>query len=75
MVRPFGLRRELVPHLDEKLVSLIDQRFSPLFRVETGTYELKPDAIEAFADCCEKLVIEIDSMETRLVKLYRRRVK
>jgi len=75
LVRLFGLRRELIPHLDEKMVSFIDQRFSPLFRVETGSYDLKPDVFEAFAQCCEELVNETDSIEKRLVELYRKQVK
>lgn len=75
LVRLFGLRRELIPHLDEKIVSLIDKRFSPLFRVETGSYELMPDVLEAFAQCCEELVSKTDSIEKRLVELYNKRLK
>ena len=75
LVRLFGLRRELIPHLDEKIISFIDQRFSPLFRVETGSYYLKPDVLEVFARCCEELVNETDSIEKRLVELYRKKMK
>lgn len=63
LVRLFGLRRELIPHLDPKMVTFLDQRFLPLFRVETGSYELKPNVYEEFAKCCEELVNETDFIE------------
>jgi len=75
LVRLFGLRRELVPHLDQKIASLIDRQFFPLFRCETGSYQLRRDAIEAFAKCCEELVVEIESLKERLAALYRKRIK
>ena len=75
LVRLFGLRRELIPHLDQKMVSFIDQRFLPLFRVETGSYDLKPDVYKAFAKCCEDLVNETDFIEKKLVALYQKQTK
>ena len=75
LIRLFGLRRELIPHLDESMVSFIDRRLSPLFRVETGSYDLKPDVLEIFSRCCEELVKETDSIEKRLVELYRKKMK
>lgn len=74
LVRLFGLRRELVPHLDGKIVSLIDQSLSPLYKIETGTYHPKTDRLEEFASCCVKLVAETDSLEKRLVKSYNKAI-
>lgn len=75
LIRLFGLRRELIPYLDESMVSFIDRRFSPLFRAETGSCDLKPDALESFSRCCEDLVKETDSIEKRLGELYRKKIE
>ena len=75
LIRLLGLRRELIPHLDEKMVSFIDQRFSPLFKTETGSCELKSGTLKAFAECCVEMVIETDSIEKKLVELYHKQFK
>ena len=75
LTRLLGLRRELIPYLDEDLVSFIDKRFYPLFKVETGHSDLRPDSLKSFAECCIKLVIETDAIEKKLVELYRRQFK
>jgi hypothetical protein len=75
LVRLFGLRRELVPYLDDKIALYIDQRFHSLFRAETGTYELKPTVEEEFARCCVELGGEVDRLEKELVALHRKAAK
>jgi hypothetical protein len=75
LVRLFGLRRELVLYLDDKIVLYIDQRLHPLFRAETGTYELKSGVEDGFARCCVELVGEVDRVEKQLVALHRNAVK
>jgi hypothetical protein len=75
LVRLFGLRRELIPYLDEKITFLIDKRFMPLFLIETGSYDLKADATDAFAKCCEELTIETDNLEKDLTQSYYKRLR
>ena len=75
LVRLFGLRIELVPWLDDKIASYIDQRLRSLFRAETGTCELKPGVEGGFARCCVELVGEIDRLEKDLVALHRKVAK
>lgn len=75
LVRLFGLRRELIPYLDEKIIFLIDKRFMPLFLIAAGSYDLKADTINAFAKCCEELIIETDNLEKSLTKSYHKRFK
>ncbi len=75
LVRLFGLRRELIPFLDDKIIFLIDKRFMPLFLIETGSYDLKADVTDAFAKCCEDLIIETDNLEKCLTESYYKRLK
>jgi hypothetical protein len=69
------LRRQLIPYLDEKIIFLIDKRFMPLFLIETGSYDLKADTIDAFAKCCGELIIETDNLEKCLTESYYKRFK
>lgn len=75
VVRIFGLRRELIPYLDDRITFLIDNQLMPLFVIETGSHNLKADAIDAFARCCEKLIFEADSLEKSLTKAYYKKLK
>jgi hypothetical protein len=75
LVRIFGLRRELIPHLEDKITSLIDRQLMPLFHIETGSYDLKPDAIDTFTQCCEKLIMETDCLEKSLTEAYYKKLK
>lgn len=72
LVRLFGLRRELVPYLDDRMGSYIDQELGSLYRAETGTYEMQPGVEDRFARCCVELVTEINRIEKQLVELHRK---
>ena len=75
LMRILGLRRELIPYLDDNIISFIDQRFSSLFNSEAGHADLKPDSIKAFAKCCVELIIETDAIEKKLIELHRKQYK
>jgi hypothetical protein len=70
LVRLFGLRRELVPHLDVDILSFIDERFRPLFASESGTYELDDTKLGEFARCCVDFLAAVNSLEKRLREAY-----
>ena len=73
--RLFGLRRELIPHLDISIMSIIDNQLSPLFKSETGTIELIPGKEDTFAKSCMELQREINSLEEKLISAHKKLVK
>jgi len=73
LVRLFGLRRELIPYLDSKLVDLIDNEFEPLFVIELGRYTFKDDMVHKLIDFIEKVIKLVQTVETKLTEEYRRR--
>jgi hypothetical protein len=75
LVRLFGLRIELLPHLEESTIRLIDEKFAPLFDSYTGRIELRQGVVQEFAKVCIDIVIHVDELESRLVKSYRRLTK
>lgn len=75
LVELSGLRIELLPHLDESTIKLLDEKFAPLFDTQTGHYELKSGVTQEFAEVCIEIVRHVDELESRLVKSYRRLTK
>jgi len=70
LVRLFGLRTELIPYLDKEIIEFIDQRFKPLYTIETGTYEIRSSMSKEFAVAVYQLRLLVESVERRLVSKY-----
>jgi len=70
LVRLFGLRTELIPYLDKEIIEFIDQRFKPLYTIETGTYEIRSNMSKEFAVAVYQLRLLVERVERRLVSKY-----
>jgi len=70
LVRLFGLRTELIPSLHAHFVDFIDNKFRYLYEIETGSYELRSDRINNFANACIELRTITLKVEKELNKNY-----
>lgn len=70
LVRLFGLRTELIPTLDKEISELIDKYFQPLYRIKTGSYDLKVEQTSKFSSSCVKLRELVLQVEKRLTNEY-----
>ena len=75
LARFLGLRIELLPHLDESTIKLLDEKFAPLFDIHVGHCELRSEVTQEFAVVCIDIVRHVDELESRLVESYRQLTK
>ena len=70
LIRLFGLRTELIPFLDNDIVDFIDNQLRPLYKIETGAYDLRDECVPKFATCCLRLRTLANRVEKRLCDEY-----
>ncbi len=70
--RLFGLRNELMPHIDPEFVEFIDEKFKSLFNIATGVYTYKEEKNDEFAAFLVEATTMADSIEKKLTKEYKR---
>lgn len=75
LIRLFGLRNELIPFLPPEIAELVDLRFVPLFKIENGTYLLKPDKITQFAQFADEARMLMPTIEAKSVNDYKKHLK
>ena len=75
MVRLFGLRNELIPFIAPEFVDLIDTQLEPLFTIENGRYNFRPEKLQAFAMFADKARLLVSSIETKLTEEYKKQLK
>ena len=63
LVRLFGLRIELLPHLDASTIQLLDEQFAPLFDTHTGHCKLRSEVTQKFAVVFIVIVRHVDPHE------------
>lgn len=75
LVRLFGLRNELIPYIDSRIVDLIDKHLLALFIIETGKYIFKEDKIEEFVTFITEIRSLVNTLEKKLRQEYEEHVK
>lgn len=73
LVRLFGLRRELIPYLEQELVDLIDNEFEQFYVIEVGHYTFRKEKLYEFAVCVDKLAKVVREFEKKLTDEHRKR--
>jgi hypothetical protein len=75
LVGLFGLRNELIPFMEPELIDLIDKQMEPLFIIENGIYTFRTEKISEFANFADKAKSLVASIEAKLTKEYKQRLK
>jgi hypothetical protein len=75
LTRLFGLRNELIPYIDSSFVQLIDQRFKPLFVIQTGTYTFRMEKKRELAAFLAEVSSLVPALEIKLTEDYEKEFK
>ena len=75
LVRLFGLRSELIPHIEPELIDLIDNELEQFYIIGVGLYTFKKEKLHEFSIVAEKLVSIVWEIEKKLTEEYRIRFR